>query len=72
MIDERVSAPSKRGGRVLSTFTIESVFVRSLGTDSAEATIKDETVMDGDRECVNGVGDVLLSRLFIKTRRSTM
>lgn len=34
----------------------------------AKLVIEDETVMDGDRECVNDVGDVLLSRCLSEYR----
>lgn len=37
---------------------------------SEKRVIEDETVMDGHTECVNAVGDVLLSALFIAIRRS--
>ncbi|CAH2245011.1 jg6951 [Pararge aegeria aegeria] len=67
MIDERVSAPAEEtlaididrnavGNKVENTVAV--VFVEA-GT--AKLVIEDETVMDGDRECVNDVGDVLLS-----------
>lgn len=42
----------------------------AVDSASAKRVIEDETVMDGDRECVNAVGDVLLSSLFIRIRRS--
>lgn len=45
-------------------------FVQASKAATAKRVIEDETVMDGDRECVNAVGDVLLSGLFIKIRRS--
>lgn len=35
-----------------------------------ERVIEDETVMDRDTECVNAVGDILLSVLFIAIERS--
>lgn len=35
---------------------------------TAKLVIEDETVMDGDRECVNDVGDVLLSRCLSEYR----
>lgn len=72
MIDERVSAPAEVA---ISTDTelkgdvnkiengVTDVFVEAGTT---KLVIEDETVMDGDsdgdRECVNDVGDVLLSR----------
>jgi hypothetical protein len=43
---------------------------RVIEAVSAKRVIEDETVMDGDRECVNAAGDVLLSGLFIRIRRS--
>lgn len=68
MIDERVSAPAEVA---ISTDTelkgdvnkiengVTDVFVEAGTT---KLVIEDETVMDGDRECVNDVGDALLSR----------
>lgn len=41
-----------------------------IGAVSAKRVIEDETVMDGDRECVNAARDVLLSGLLIRIRRS--